>query len=121
MARRAPPRRACSRASGRRSSPSSLAATGATSSPSFTGSARGIAPLHLEQLLRFTREQGSGAPTRLADLMALRVERLSADARRVLQAIAVYGDDAGDDAITKLVPEDTNLVVGAQRPPARRG
>jgi serine/threonine-protein kinase len=27
----------------------------------------------------------------------------------VLQAIAVYGDDAGDDAITKLVPEDTNL------------
>ncbi len=76
---------------------------------SFTGSARGIAPLHLEQLLRFTREQGSGAPTRLADLMALRVERLSADARRVLQAIAVYGDDSGDDAVTKLVPEDTNL------------
>ncbi len=87
-----------------------LTATGVTSIPSsFTGSARGIAPLQLEQLLRFTREQGSGAPTRLADLMALRVERLSSDARRVLQAIAVYGDDAGDDAITKLVPEDTNL------------
>ena len=87
-----------------------LTATGVTSIPaSFTGTTRGIAPLHLEQLLRFTREQGSGAPTRLADLMALRVERLSADARRVLQAIAVYGDDAGDDAITKLVPEDTNL------------
>ncbi|MGO8992018.1 MAG: protein kinase domain-containing protein [Polyangiaceae bacterium] len=86
-----------------------LAATGVTSMPSFTGSARGIAPLHLEQLLRFSREQGSGAPTRLADLMALRVERLSSDARRVLQAIAVYGDDAGDEAITKLVPEDTNL------------
>ncbi len=50
-----------------------LAATGVTSMPSFTGSARGIAPLHLEQLLRFSREQGSGAPTRLADLMALRV------------------------------------------------
>ena len=87
-----------------------LTATGVTSIPaSFTGTTRGIAPLQLEQLLRFTREQGSGAPTRLADLMALRVERLSADARRVLQAIAVYGDDAGDDAITKLVPEDTNL------------
>jgi serine/threonine-protein kinase len=86
-----------------------LAATGIANMPSFTGSTRGIAPLHLEQLLRFTREQGSGAPTRLADLMALRVERLSADARRVLQAIAVYGDDSGDDAITKLVPEDTNL------------
>jgi serine/threonine-protein kinase len=27
----------------------------------------------------------------------------------VLQAIAVYGDDAGDEAITALVPEDTNL------------
>jgi serine/threonine-protein kinase len=77
--------------------------------PSFAGSSRGIAPLQLEQLLRFTREQGSGAPTRLADLISLRVERLSADARRVLQAIAVYGDDAGDEAITKLVPEDTNL------------
>ncbi len=86
-----------------------LAATGAVSAPSFAGSTRGIAPLHLEQLLRFTREQGSGAPTRLADLMALRVERLSSDARRVLQAIAVYGDDAGDEAITKLVPDDTNL------------
>ncbi len=86
-----------------------LVATGAATLPSFAGSNRGIAPLHLEQLLRFTREQGSGAPTRLADLMALRVERLSSDARRVLQAIAVYGDDAGDDAITKLVPDDTNL------------
>ncbi len=86
-----------------------LAATGAVSTPSFSGSSRGIAPLHLEQLLRFTREQGSGAPTRLADLIALRVERLSSDARRVLQAIAVYGDDAGDEAITKLVPDDTNL------------
>ncbi|HEY2515613.1 MAG TPA: protein kinase [Polyangiaceae bacterium] len=86
-----------------------LAATGAASVPSFAGSQRGIAPLQLEQLLRFTRELGSGAPTRLADLISLRVERLSADARRVLQAIAVYGDDAGDDAITRLVPEDTNL------------
>jgi serine/threonine-protein kinase len=86
-----------------------LAASGAASVPSFSGSTRGIAPLHLEQLLRFTREQGTGAPTRLADLMALRVERLSSDARRVLQAISVYGDDAGDDAITRLVPDDTNL------------
>src|SRR5262249_35126636 len=53
--------------------------------------------------------QGGGPPARLADLMAARVERLPADARRVLQAIAVYGDDAGDEAITRLVPEDTNL------------
>jgi serine/threonine-protein kinase len=88
-----------------------LSATGAVSNPSLAGSTRGIAPLQLEQLLRFTREQGSGAPTRLADLMALRVERLSTDARRVLQAIAVYGDDAGDEAITKLVSEDTNLAA----------
>ena len=86
-----------------------LTAAGATSVPAFAATGRGIAPLHLEQLLRFTREQGNGAPTRLADLMALRVERLSSDARRVLQAIAVYGDDSGDEAITKLVPEDTNL------------
>ena len=71
---------------------------------------RTISPLYLEQLLRFMREQGSGAPTRLADIIALRVERMPADARRVLQAISVWGDDATDAELMKLVPEDTDLV-----------
>ncbi|HEY8072777.1 MAG TPA: protein kinase [Labilithrix sp.] len=80
-----------------------------TSRPSSTIGGRGIAPLYVEQLLRFSREQGGRAPTRLADLIALRVERLPPDARRVLQAIAVYGDNAGDDIVKRLVAEGTNL------------
>jgi serine/threonine-protein kinase len=80
-----------------------------TSRPSSTIGGRGIAPLYVEQLLRFSREQGGRAPTRLADLIALRVERLPPDARRVLQAIAVYGDNADDGIVKRLVADKTNL------------
>ncbi len=80
-----------------------------TSRPSSSIGGRGIAPLYVDQLLRFSREQGGRAPTRLADLIALRVERLPPDARRVLQAIAVYGDNADDLIVHKLVTEGTNL------------
>jgi serine/threonine-protein kinase len=69
-----------------------------------------VSPLYLQQLLHFIREQGAGAPPRLADLIALRVERMSTDARRVLQAIAVWGDDATDEALMQLLPEETDLV-----------
>jgi serine/threonine-protein kinase len=80
-----------------------------TSRPSSQIGGRGIAPLYVDQLLRFSREQGGRAPTRLADLIALRVERLPPDARRVLQAIAVYGDNADDVVVQKMVTEGTNL------------
>ena len=80
-----------------------------TSRPSSSIGGRGIAPLYVDQLLRFSREQGGRAPTRLADLIALRVERLPPDARRVLQAIAVYGDNADDLMVHKLVTEGTNV------------
>ena len=80
-----------------------------TSRPSSSIGGRGIAPLYVDQLLRFSREQGGRAPTRLADLIALRVERLPPDARRVLQAIAVYGDDADEIVVHKMVTEGTNL------------
>jgi len=86
-----------------------VAATGVPSAPSFSGG-RGIAPLFLDQVLRFGREQGGQAPTRLADLIALRVERLPADARRVLQAVAVLGDATADTSLLPLLPEDTDLV-----------
>ena len=79
-----------------------------TSRPSSSIGGRGIAPLYVDQLLRFSREQGGRAPTRLADLIALRVERLPPDARRVLQAIAVYGDNADELIVLKLVTEGTN-------------
>ncbi len=80
-----------------------------TSKPSSSIGGRGIAPLYVDQLLRFSREQGGRAPTRLADLIALRVERLPPDARRVLQAVAVYGDNADDGVVRELVTEGTNL------------
>ena len=87
-----------------------VAATGAPpSAPSFSGG-RGIPPLYLDQVLRFSREQGGVAPARLADLIALRVERLPADARRVFQAIAVLGDATTDTVILPLLPPDTDLI-----------
>ena len=82
---------------------------GSTSRPSSSIGGRGIAPLYVDQLLRFSREQGGRAPTRLADLIALRVERLPPDARRMLQAVAVYGDNADDAIVRKLVIEGTDL------------
>jgi serine/threonine protein kinase len=80
-----------------------------TNKPSSQIGGRGVAPLYVDQLLRFSREQGGRAPTRLADLIALRVERLPPDARRVLQAIAVYGDNAENEIVRKMVTEGTNL------------
>jgi serine/threonine-protein kinase len=85
-----------------------------TSKPSSSIGGRGIAPLYVDQLLRFSREQGGRAPTRLADLIALRVERLPPDARRVLQAVAVYGDNASDAVIRELVTEGTNLAQATE-------
>jgi len=80
-----------------------------TNKPSSSMGGRGIAPLYVDQLLRFSKEQGGRAPTRLADLIALRVERLPPDARRVLQAIAVFGDNADAKTVTQMVAEGTNL------------
>jgi len=64
---------------------------------------RGIAPLYLDQLVRFAHEGGGIAPARMADVIVLRIERLGADARRVLQAAAVLGDDVSLDLIGDLL------------------
>ncbi|MFO0675231.1 MAG: protein kinase [Polyangiaceae bacterium] len=72
--------------------------------------AKTISPYYLDQLIRFGREHGGGAPSRLADLVALRVERLPADARRALQAVAVLGDDATAEMLVPLLPDDLDLV-----------
>jgi serine/threonine-protein kinase len=89
-----------------------LRASGSTSSTSLAEGSRGIVPLYLDQILRFTREQGGAAPARLADLIALRVERLPPQARRVLQAVAVYGDNATLEALEPIVPEGTDVAEG---------
>jgi serine/threonine-protein kinase len=85
-----------------------MASSGSPSSPSMAGS-RGISPLYLDQVVRFQREGGTGAPQRLADLIALRVERLPPPARRLLQAMAVIGDDAPPASLKKLLGEAPDL------------
>ena len=77
--------------------------------PPLRERARDIHILAQHFLERFSKEQGGRAPTRLADLIALRVERLPPDARRVLQAVAVYGDNADENAIRRMVTEGTDL------------
>jgi serine/threonine-protein kinase len=72
--------------------------------------ARTIVPLYLEQLLRYTREESGVAPPALADVIAVRVERLPADARRVLQAAAVWGDDGDDEVLMRMLGDEVDLV-----------
>ncbi|MGA3119595.1 MAG: protein kinase [Polyangiaceae bacterium] len=86
-----------------------LAQSGGPSIPALAG-ARTIVPLYVEQLLSFLREESGAVPPALADLIAVRVERLPADARRVLQAAAVWGDDADDDVLTKMLADEVDLV-----------
>ncbi len=79
------------------------------SSPALRGSTT-IVPLYLEQILHLVREEAGAAPGGLADVIAVRVERLPADARRVLQAAAVWGDDADDQVMMRMLGEDIDLV-----------
>ncbi|MGD0527576.1 MAG: protein kinase [Polyangiaceae bacterium] len=72
--------------------------------------ARSIVPLHLEQVLYFAREESGVAPAALADVIAVRVERLPADARRVLQAAAVWGDDGDDEVLMRMLGDEVDLV-----------
>ncbi len=87
-----------------------LAKSSRASSPAL-GTSSVIAPLYLEQLLRFLREDaGGGVPATVADIIVVRVERLSSDARRTLQAVAVWGDDADDGLLAKMLDDDVDLV-----------
>ena len=66
---------------------------------------RTVPPLYIDQLVRFNIEGGSDPPARMADLIALRIERLPPDARRTLQALAVIGDAATLGSLKRLLPE----------------
>ena len=50
-------------------------------------------------------EGGSDPPARMADLIALRIERLPIDARRTLQAVAVVGDATDHESLRCLLPD----------------
>ncbi len=69
---------------------------------------RTVPPLYIDQLIRFNLEGGSDPPARMADLIALRIERLPIDARRTLQAVAVLGDATDRAGIAALLPEITS-------------
>jgi protein kinase-like protein/AAA ATPase-like protein/tetratricopeptide repeat protein len=71
---------------------------------------RTVVPLYVEQLLRFLREESGRAPAGLADVIAVRVERLPPDARRVLQASAVWGDDADHDTVARMLGDEVDIV-----------
>jgi serine/threonine protein kinase len=79
-------------------------------SPPPLGGARTVIPLYVEQMLRFLREESGRAPTGLADIIAVRVERLPPAARRVLQAAAVWGDDADDEVLPRMLGDDVDIV-----------
>jgi serine/threonine protein kinase len=78
--------------------------------PPALGPSRTVIPLYVEQLLHFLREEVGRAPAGLADIIAVRVERLPPHARRVLQAVAVWGDDVDDAALTRMLSDDVDLV-----------
>jgi serine/threonine-protein kinase len=86
-----------------------LAKTTLTATPSLAG-LRSVVPLYVEQLLRFLREESGRPPASLADIIAVRVERLPPHARRVLQAAAVWGDDADDQVLTAMLGDEIDLV-----------
>ena len=68
-----------------------------------------VAPMYVEQLMRFTRESGEDPPPKLADLIALRIERMPAEARRVLQGVAVLGDVARSAQLVAMLPDVREL------------
>jgi Protein kinase domain/AAA ATPase domain/Tetratricopeptide repeat len=86
-----------------------LARVARPSSPALGGS-RTIVPLYAEQLLRFLREESGAVPKTLADIIAARLERLPAGARRVLQAAAVWGDDVDEGLLMRMLDGDVDLV-----------
>jgi serine/threonine-protein kinase len=69
------------------------------------GEGPAVPPLYIDQLIRFNMEGGSDPPARMADIIALRIERLPIEARRTLQAVAVVGDAADHEALRCLLPD----------------
>jgi serine/threonine-protein kinase len=72
---------------------------------------RGVLPMYVDQVVRYSQEGGSDPPSRLADLIALRVDTLEANARRMLQALAVIGDLGRRETLEELLPKSENFDV----------
>jgi hypothetical protein len=70
---------------------------------------RGVAPLYVDQVIRFLTEGGSEPPPRLADLIAHRLGTLKPAARQLLQALAVLGDRADIESLSAVLGEDVDI------------
>jgi serine/threonine-protein kinase len=70
---------------------------------------RGILPMYVEQVIRYTDEVGGEPPARLADLLAARFDVLEQNARQVLQALAVLGDRVEIRVLAKQLPKTLEL------------
>jgi serine/threonine-protein kinase len=77
--------------------------------------ARRLLPLYLEQLLALgeTNPSDDSLPLRLADAVAQRVDRLSVQGRRALQAAAVLGQRAALDELREILADgDLTAALG---------
>ena len=70
---------------------------------------RGVLPLYVEHLARLAIAGGEGAPPRLGDLLALRIEALDLRARRALVALSVLGRASLRGLIAALLPREDDL------------
>lgn len=73
------------------------------------GATKRVSPMYVEQLTRFSQEGGEDPPPKLADLIALRIERLPVEARRVLQAVAVLGNATHRIQLTSVLTDVENI------------
>jgi serine/threonine protein kinase len=79
--------------------------------PSRPSTRVALPPLQVEQLIEWYRETSDAPPEKLIDLIARRAERLAPDARYVLQALAVWGDDATPDSLWRMLPTSTDVAA----------
>ncbi len=70
-----------------------------------------LSPLHLEQLIAWAEETSDPPPDRLADVVARRVDRLTPSARHALHALAVWGDDASEETLQRLLPPSIDVAA----------
>jgi serine/threonine-protein kinase len=67
---------------------------------------RGIPPLYVAEALALGLDGGTVPPARLPDLIAVRLAALDPEARRLVQAIAVFGEQVEEDSLKKLLDCD---------------
>ncbi len=67
---------------------------------------RGIPPLYVAEALALGLDGGNVPPARLPDLIAVRLAALAPEARRLVQAIAVFGERVSEESLSELLDCD---------------